>query len=112
MFIDRAKNLFDAILRYGHDLDFEPLLTPEPTAARPGSREKLQVLIERLESGEDLYVDGDETVAASWEAQAAMILYAKAYSKEIRDGKRAGRESARSFEHANAVRRRLREMRS
>lgn len=112
MFIDKARTLQHAIDVWGHDIDFEPQLQPQPTAARPGSEEKLKVFQQRLERGEELYHCGDETISADWESQAAMILYAKAHSKQIRDSKRAGRESARSFEHANAVRKRLREMRA
>lgn len=107
--IDRPPTLFSAIASVGHDLDFEPLYIPEPTAARPGSQEKLQVFMARLEAGEDLYHWGDEQIAATAEDQTLMILYARMHSKGIRDSKRAGRETARSFANANAVKARLRE---
>ncbi len=112
MFIrPRTRNLFIEIAEKGHDIDYEPILIPEPTAARPGSKEKIQVLRDRLERGEDLYHFGDETIAADWDAQLAMVAFAKSHSKEIRESKRAGNEAARSFQAANATKRRLLEIR-
>ena len=51
------KNVFEAILKYGHDEDFAPTETDEfeATAYPAGSREKLDVLAERVRRGEPLW---------------------------------------------------------
>jgi hypothetical protein len=72
MFIDKPRSLFHAIKVWGHDMDFEPLLIPAPTKAKPGSDEKILTLRARLEAGEDLYHPDDETMAEPPELQSAM----------------------------------------
>lgn len=108
--IDRPRTLFDAIRTLGHEMDFEPLLIPEPTATRPGSMERLEVYRLRLDRGEDLYHFGDETIAAAWDMQLEMLSFARSSAKDIRDSKRTAK-SAQSWANANAAKRRLREMR-
>jgi hypothetical protein len=51
------RNVFEAILQYGHDEDFVPQEGDEfsATAAPAGSREKLEVLAERVRRGEPLW---------------------------------------------------------
>ena len=55
------KNVFEAILKYGHDEDFSPKrdgdfqATQEPA----GSREKLDVLAERVHLGYPLWHEND-----------------------------------------------------
>ncbi len=55
------KNVFEAILKYGHDEDFAPKrdehfkATQEPA----GSREKLDVLAERIRMGHPLWHEND-----------------------------------------------------
>ncbi len=55
------KNVFEAILKYGHDEDFAPRVDEEfePTAAAAGSREKLDVLAARVRRGYPLWHDED-----------------------------------------------------
>jgi len=55
------KNVFEAILKYGHDEDFAPKLNEEfkATQAPAGTREKLDVLAERVRSGQPLWHDDD-----------------------------------------------------
>jgi len=55
------KNVFEAILKYGHDEDFIPREDDEfgPTAAPAGSVEKLEVLAERIRSGHPLWHNED-----------------------------------------------------
>lgn len=52
-----CKNVFEAILRYGHDEDFIPQDTPEfhATDAPAGSPEKIEVLRRRVELGQPLW---------------------------------------------------------
>ena len=57
----QVKNVFEAILKYGHDEDFAPTL-PEDfsrTDAPAGSQEKIQVMAERVRRGEPLW-HGDD----------------------------------------------------
>ncbi len=60
-----VKNIFDELKRKMHDEDFEPRAKSEPTAARPGSLEKLHVLAERAERGQPLWHKFDECILAT-----------------------------------------------
>jgi hypothetical protein len=54
----KIKNVFEAILKYGHDEDFDPSGASdkfEPTDAPAGSPEKIEVLRQRVESGLPLW---------------------------------------------------------
>ena len=55
----KLKNVFEAILKYGHDEDFAPAADRnfKGTQAPAGSREKLEVLAERVRSGYPLWHD-------------------------------------------------------
>jgi hypothetical protein len=59
------KNIFQELKSKLHDEDFEPRAKCEPTAARPGSLEKLFVLAERVELGQPLYHPYDECILAT-----------------------------------------------
>jgi hypothetical protein len=89
--IDRARSLFHAIEVWGHDMDFEPLIVPEPTDARPGSEAKVRVLQARLEAGEDLYHEEDACIVATLEAQTAMACFVRGVACETRETNRASR---------------------
>ena len=56
-----VRNVFDAILKYGHDEDFAPSVTDEfdPTDAPAGSMSKIQLMRMRVESGLPLWHEGD-----------------------------------------------------
>ena len=56
-----VKNVFEAILKYGHDEDFETATGDEfgPTAAPAGSDDKIAILAERVQRGEPLWHDED-----------------------------------------------------
>lgn len=53
----QVKNVFEAILKYGHDEDFAPTKTEEfvGTQSPAGSRDKLEVLAERVRRGLPLW---------------------------------------------------------
>jgi hypothetical protein len=53
----QMRNVFEAILKYGHDEDFSPYEGDEfeATAAPAGSKEKLDVMAERVLRGEPLW---------------------------------------------------------
>ena len=55
------RNVFEAILKYGHDEDFAPEENEDfvPTEAPAGSREKLDVLAQRVMRGEPLWHEDD-----------------------------------------------------
>lgn len=55
------QNVFEAILKYGHDEDFAPRVDDEftPTTAPAGSREKLEILAERVKAGYPLWHEED-----------------------------------------------------
>ena len=55
------ENVFEAILKYGHDEDFAPRVDDNftPTTAPAGSREKLEILAERVRHGYPLWHEED-----------------------------------------------------
>lgn len=57
----KLKNVFEAIEKYGHDEDFVPSEGDDfsPTEAPAGTREKLDVLAERVRRGVPLWHDKD-----------------------------------------------------
>ena len=58
-----VHNVFDAILKYGHDEDFRPESSDEfcPTDAPAGSQSKIELLRNRVESGQPLWHDKDRS---------------------------------------------------
>lgn len=59
--MDKVRNVFEAILKYGHDEDFYPE-APESfssTDAPAGSEEKIEILRKRIELGLPLWHDAD-----------------------------------------------------
>ncbi len=75
----RAANIFDELLLRGHDEDYEPAALPVPTAARPGSLEKLLVLCDRASQGLALFHPRDEKILATVEE----VAEAKAYVAQV-----------------------------
>jgi hypothetical protein len=59
--MSNVNNVFDAILKYGHDEDFMPEDREdfEPTDAPAGSDEKIAILRRRIEQGMPLWHDCD-----------------------------------------------------
>ncbi|MFV1966426.1 MAG: hypothetical protein ACC628_13465 [Pirellulaceae bacterium] len=57
----KVRNVFEAILKYGHDEDFYPELGDEfePTDAPAGSDKKIEILRRRVELGLPLWHDSD-----------------------------------------------------
>jgi hypothetical protein len=55
--VGTMRNVFDAILEFGHDEDFSPHVNDEftPTEAPAGSTEKLEVLARRVREGLPLW---------------------------------------------------------
>ena len=53
----KCKNVFEAILKYGHDEDFAPAKSDEfiATDAPAGSESKIEILRQRVEVGEPLW---------------------------------------------------------
>ena len=73
----RAKSVFRDICLKGHDEDFNPIPAVFATDAHPGSIRKVNVMAERLERGEDLFHEDDETRWASAEEQNELVQFAK-----------------------------------
>ncbi len=64
-----SQNVFEAILRYGHDEDFQPEIRGNwrPTSAVAGTTQKLEILRNRVELGVPLFHpnDNQECVCSS-----------------------------------------------
>jgi len=90
----KSRNLFIEIEEKQHDIDFAPHSECQPTAAAPGSSEKIKVMCERLANGQELHHPNDNKTCATMEAQhemaATMILLAKMH----REASRVKRELA------------------
>ena len=58
---NKVQNVFDAILKYGHDEDFAPHENDDFTAteAPAGSDEKIEILRRRIAMGVPLWHDND-----------------------------------------------------
>ncbi len=58
---DANFNVFEVILKYGHDEDFVPRVDDDfvATNAPAGSEEKLRILAERVKRGYPLWHDAD-----------------------------------------------------
>jgi hypothetical protein len=69
-------SVYGAVMRFGHDEDFEPKKMPEPTDAAPGSLEKLTLLGQRVIRGEALFHPDDKRLAATIESQDEMRTWA------------------------------------
>ncbi len=58
--MSKVTNVFEAILKYGHDEDFIPDTTNfTPTDAPAGSPEKIEILRRRVEMGNPLWSTED-----------------------------------------------------
>jgi len=59
----RIRNVFEIIDLYGHDENFEPQCTEDfsPTMAPAGSREKIDILADRIQRGMPLWHPEDST---------------------------------------------------
>lgn len=57
----QTRNVFEAIIKFGHDEDFVPADNDEhvPTDAPAGSREKIDILAERIALGLPLWHEED-----------------------------------------------------
>jgi hypothetical protein len=59
----RIRNVFEIIELYGHDENFEPQCTVDfaPTCAPAGSKQKIDILAERIQRGMPLWHPEDST---------------------------------------------------
>ena len=59
--MEKCKNVFEAILTYGHDEEWLPAPDQkfEPTDAPAGSPEKIEILRKRIELGVPLWHEND-----------------------------------------------------
>ena len=94
MIARQRLNLFEAIDRYQHDMDFEPHSEAMPTASAPGSLEKIKVMQGRLARGEELHHAGDVRMSARIELQAEMASIIQQAVIDGRAAARAKREAA------------------
>jgi hypothetical protein len=71
----RIRNVFEIIELYGHDENFEPHATTEfiPTAAPAGSRQKIDILAERIQRGMPLWHPEDSTDSSNAELVAQHV---------------------------------------
>ena len=72
----RIRNVFEIIELYGHDENFEPQLQPEfvPTNEPAGSKQKIDILAERIQRGMPLWHPEDSTDATAGVLAAAGAL--------------------------------------
>jgi hypothetical protein len=115
--IDRRRmNLFETIEFFQHDIDFEAHSETTPTAAAPGSLEKIQVMCERLANGQELHHPNDNQTCAAMEAQHHMASTMIFLAKMHREASRVKRELAQpkrvvALHAARATKQRIAEVR-
>jgi len=94
----RHKNVFDEILNKGYDDDWVSLPAKVATAAKPGTAEKIEVMVARLEAGEDLHHPNDErrpgTIEQS-DAMQAFVLGARLARQEQERAEKLAQEPKR-----------------
>lgn len=57
---EKVLSVMDAVATYGEDYNFRTIGQPEPTTAIPGSSDKIEVMIARIENGEELWHADDQ----------------------------------------------------
>ena len=94
----RHKNVFEEILNKGYDDDWVSLPAKVATAAKPGTAEKIEVMVARLQAGEDLHHPNDErrpgTIEQSNEMQLIIIAARRAKQEQER-AEKLSKESKR-----------------
>ncbi len=56
----QVRNVFEAIVKYGHDEDYSPVKEDYDATDEPaGSRQKISVMADRMARGEPLWHDED-----------------------------------------------------
>jgi hypothetical protein len=87
----RHRNVFEEIKNKSHDEDWVALPARVATAARPGTAEKIEVMVARLEAGEELHHPNDEKRPGTIEQSSQMQLLVSAARKEKQEQDRAER---------------------
>ena len=94
----RHKNVFEEILNKGYDDDWISLPAKVATAAKPGTAEKIEVMVARLNAGEDLHHPNDEQVPGTIEQSSQMqlmVLAARLAKQEQERAEKLAKESKR-----------------
>ena len=76
------QNIFDELRFKKHDEDFCPKKEGEPTGAKAGSLEKLFVIADRVEKGEQLFHPGDNPILATVSEEFEKAKYINAIFKK------------------------------
>ena len=94
----RHKNVFEEIRNKSHDEDWVGLPAKVATAAKPGTAEKIEVMVARLEAGEELHHPNDErrpgTIEQS-DAMQAFVLAARLARQEQERAEKLAQEPKR-----------------
>ena len=94
----RHKNIFEDVKNKSHDEDWVGLPARVATAAKPGTAEKIEVMVARLEAGEELHHPNDErrpgTIEQS-DAMQAIILAARLARQEQERAEKLAQEPKR-----------------
>ena len=94
----RHKNIFEEVKNKSHDEDWVGLPARVATAAKPGTAEKIEVMVARLEAGEELHHANDErrpgTIEQS-DAMQAIILAARLARQEQERAEKLAQEPKR-----------------
>ena len=94
----RHKNVFEEITNKGYDDDWVSLPAKVATAAKPGTAEKIEVMVARLQDGEDLHHPNDEQVPGTIEQSNEMqliIIAARRAKQEQERAEKLAKESER-----------------
>lgn len=85
----RKRNVFSEILTLGHDEDFCPKPAADPTTAMPGSAEKLRVMAQRVQNGQDIHHPEDRLAAdggvVNSRTSAPLRVFLSCFNSSTRD---------------------------
>ena len=99
----RHKNVFEEIKNKSHDEDWVGLPAKVATAAKPGTAEKIEVMVARLEAGEELHHPNDERRPGTIEQSDAMQLLVSAARKAKQEQDKADRLAKETKREQRAI---------
>lgn len=77
------QNIFDELRFKKHDEDFSPKREGAATGAKAGSLEKLFVIADRVEKGEQLFHPGDNQILATVSEEFEKAKYIKIFKQKL-----------------------------
>ncbi len=104
-------SVFDALAKVGHDEDFSPRKTPHPTGAKKGTIERIQVMRQRIQNGEELFHPNDEPTCSNHDEYCLCVTFCQEEQIRMREEKakiRIARDGYDKLKHKDQPKRKKR----